>query len=373
MRVALTGANGFLGWHTRCALKARGETDVVCITREVMENETELDEALRGADAVLHLAGVNRAEDAALRDENAAAAARLTASLDRVGATPTIVYANSIQSGNGTPFGDGKQAASDQLAAWSRSAGAVVADVRLPNLFGEHGRPHYNSVVATFCDALVRGEKPTILEDRALPLLHVQDAVDLMLEVAGNQRGGIHRPEGRLMQVSSLLEQLRGFHHLYEAGDIPNVAASFDRALFNTYRSFCFPDHFPIRPVSRTDERGHLIECLRAHGGEAQVFCSWTQPAQSRGQHFHLRKIERFQVLQGTAEIALRRLFHRTVTRFAVSGDEPAIIDMPTMWTHGITNTGAGELTTLFWTDEVLNPDIADTHREEVELRAVEA
>ena len=48
-------------------------------------------------------------------------------------------------------------------------------------------------------------------------------------------------------------------------------------------------------------------------------------------------------VLSGTAEIRLRRLFHDEVIRFPVSGDEPAIVDMPTMWAHSITNTGDSE------------------------------
>ena len=39
---------------------------------------------------------------------------------------------------------------------------------------------------------------------------------------------------------------------------------------------------------------------------------------------------------------------------------------MPTMWAHNITNTGDAELTTLFWTHELFNPDAADTYAEPV-------
>jgi len=183
MRVAVTGAEGFLGWHLRCALKARGHA-ILPIGRNETADATKLDVALVGADAVLHLAGVNLADADALRTENLVVAQELTASLDRLGLRPPLVYANSIQSGNGTPFGDGKQAAAEHLASWGRSSGAAVADMRLPNLFGEHGRPHYNSVVATFCHELARGGEPTIVEDREISLLHAQDAVDEMLGMA---------------------------------------------------------------------------------------------------------------------------------------------------------------------------------------------
>jgi UDP-2-acetamido-2,6-beta-L-arabino-hexul-4-ose reductase len=73
-------------------------------------------------------------------------------------------------------------------------------------------------------------------------------------------------------------------------------------------------------------------------------------------------------VLDGTGVIALRRLFDDTIVRFEVSGETPAIIDMPTMWTHSITNVGTDELLTLFWADEMLDPGYPDTYPEHVEL-----
>jgi len=373
VRIALTGADGFLGWHSRCALKARGTFDVVAIDRDIMADHRRLSAALEGVDAVLHLAGANRGDSDALRGVNLSLAQELTASLDRAGVRPVVIYANSIQSENGTPFGDGKQAAADHLLSWSQASGAPVADVHLPNLFGEHGRPHYNSVVATFCHELARDGEPTIQEDREIPLLHVQDAVDDMLALTEGGLSRIVTPIGRPMTVSALLGRLRGFRDLYTSGDIPDLVDPFDLALFNTYRSFCFPDHFPIHPPLRSDTRGDLFECVRGHGGQTQVFCSSTNSGFTRGEHFHLRKVERFLVLRGTAEIALRRLFDHKIIRFEVTGERPAIVDMPTLWAHSITNTGLDELMTLFWAHKILDPQNSDTFPDRVELEAVPA
>lgn len=363
MRVAVTGADGFLGWHARCALKARGDQTVV-IGREVAGDAARLRAAVQDLDAVLHLAGVNRAGADALRADNVGLARRLTAALDRSGGRPAVVYANSIQSGNGTPFGDGKQAAAEHLSAWGATNGVSVVDVRLPNLFGEHGRPHYNSVVSTFCYQLASGVAPAINEDREIPLLHVQGAVREMLDLAEGSHHGVVRPPGRPTKVSAVLERLTEFRDHYAVGNIPNVTDPFNLALFNTYRSYCFPDHFPIHPPLRADNRGHLFECVRGHGGQTQVFCSTSHPGITRGEHYHLGKVERFLVLRGRAEIALRRLFDDAVITFIVSGGQPAIIDMPTMWTHSITNIGDDELMTLFWAHELLDPDHPDTYPE---------
>lgn len=103
------------------------------------------------------------------------------------------------------------------------------------------------------------------------------------------------------------------------------------------------------------------------------MFSSSTKPGFTRGDHFHLRKLERFLVLRGTAEITLRRLFDDNVIRFEVTGECPAIVDMPTLWTHSITNTGTDELITLFWANELLDPQNPDTFPEHVKLTEVSA
>lgn len=365
MRVAITGSDGFLGWHTRCALKARGD-EVVEILRPDLQDPVRLAKRLRGVDLVLHLAGVNRGEPEVLRRQNTELAHQLTAGVDRCGTQPRVIYADSIQAGNGTPFGDGKQAAAEHFRQWSRSSGTVFGDVLLPNLFGEHGRPHYNSIVATFAHQLTTNGRPSVVNDKEIPFLHVQDAIDQMLELAGITRTVVIGPKGRRTLVSEMLALLTKFHGIYENGDIPDLSDPFHLALFNTYRSFNFPDHFPIRPIIREDDRGSLFECVRERGGQAHVFCSSSHPGVVRGEHFHRRKVERFLVLKGTAVINLRKLFTNRVFSFEVSGDEPAIIDMPTLWAHSITNTGSSELLTLFWASEILDPQQPDTYPESV-------
>ena len=125
-------------------------------------------------------------------------------------------------------------------------------------------------------------------------------------------------------------------------GEIPALPSRFHVDLFNTYRSYRFPDHYPLKPKTNSDERGTLFEAVRVHGSTGQTFLSTTRPGFSRGDHYHLSKIERFCVLRGQARISLRKILDDKVIHFDVSGDEPAIVDMPTMWVHNITNVGDG-------------------------------
>jgi UDP-2-acetamido-2,6-beta-L-arabino-hexul-4-ose reductase len=361
MRILLTGAAGFLGWHTRARLRALTDHEVVAVDRDEWP---DLAEHARSDDAVIHVAGVNRGPDAEVERGNIDLAKDLLDALRASGSTPRIVYANSIQDGNGTPYGNGKVAARHLLADFAADLGTTFVDVRLPNLFGEHGLPHYNSFVATFAHAVVSGEVPQIV-NRSVDLLHVQGAAQSLIEGLTTSEGQLE-PIGTPTTVLTVYDTLLEANRLYTGGDIPPLLTDLDTDLFNTLRAARFPAHYPIALTPRTDNRGSLVEVVRAHGGQGQTFVSTTKPGITRGEHFHLRKIERFVVLRGEARISLRRLFSDDVVSFDVDGNSPAIVDMPTMWVHNITNTGSGELTTLFWANELFDPTAPDTFPETV-------
>lgn len=363
MRVAMTGADGFLGWHTRAALRERG-LDARGVPVGSGFDPAAADDALSGASRLIHLAGVNRSTDDEVCDGNLLFAEQMADALRRSDAPPSVVvYSNSIQAGNGTVYGDAKARAADVLAAAAADLGLEFIDLKLPNLFGEHGRPFYNAVTATFCHILAEGGQPTVEADKELTLLHAQNAADLLIGyVDPADQGGLEVHES----VSGLLGRLSRMARVYCSGEIPDVADAFDRDLFNTYRSYTFESQTPIRLTRHADSRGSFFEIIRSHGGTGQSSFSTTVPGITRGDHFHRRKVERFTVLSGQGTIALRRLFTDRVFEFAVKGAEPMAVDMPTMWSHKITNTGDQVLYTSFWTNDIFNPSHPDTIAEEV-------
>lgn len=366
-RVAVTGYDGFVGWHVRCAARARWGGDVIGIGIPEFADPDLLDAALADADAVIHLAGVNRADDPnEIARTNPWLAEQLVASLRRLGRAVPVVYGNSIHSEGDAVFGVSKREAARILASWGAETGAPVADVLMPNLFGEHGLPNYNSVVATFCHRLAHGETPSVVDDKELPLLYVGDAADQLLDLVENPRSDQVRLPGRPTWVSDLATRLARIAADYRTGLLPELSDPFTKSLFNTYRAATFPEQHPIRPTPAEDARGRLVEAVKASGGQTQVFYSTTNPGFTRGQHWHRHKVERFLVLAGSGVIRLRRLFTDEVVEFAVTGEQPAIVDMPTFWAHSITNTGTEPLVTLFFADELYDRANPDTIPEEV-------
>lgn len=361
-RVAITGAFGFLGWHTSARFRAVHGVEPLRIGREDFASIDRLRSALTDVDTVIHLAGVNRApSDLVVEQANVEIASTLALALED---RPVhLVYAGSIQEDGDTPYGRGKRRAAEILATLP----GTLAHVLLPNLFGEHGRPGYNSFVATFCEAVARDQQPVVSIDREVPLLHVQDAAEALIDAAMTRGRGQMRPAGAPRLVSHVLSELRVFHELYRhRGDIPDLADAFSIDLFNTYRSYLFPGQFPIFPQVHADLRGELLETSRSHGGQGLTFMSTTRPGRARGDHYHLRRFERFFVVRGEAEVTLRRLLQPEVITFRLSGDAPAFVDMPTLWAHSIRNVGNTDLLTVFWSNQLLDQEHPDQYPEEV-------
>jgi UDP-2-acetamido-2,6-beta-L-arabino-hexul-4-ose reductase len=358
-QVALTGANGFLGWHTRCAARAHGQSSRPIRLGDSFD-ATATREVVGQADVLIHIAGVNRGSAEDIIDGNVSFAHQIGSSLRQTDRSPTVVvFANSIQAGSGTAYGKSKYDAARIVEEAAHAVGAEFRDVILPNLYGEHGRPFYNSVVATFCHLLAEGQQPEIVDDKELVLMHAQDAADLLL---GNTptRGAITHTS----TVGQLLTKLKKFADQYSDGDIPDISNDFDRNLFNTYRSYVSLLRPGVPLLRHADERGSFFEVTRTHGGSGQTSFSTTVPGVTRGEHFHRRKVERFTVLAGQAIVRLRRMFTDEIIEVPARGDLPIAIDMPTLWAHSITNVGNDELFTSFWSNELFDPLSPDTFAE---------
>ena len=195
--------------------------------------------------------------------------------------------------------------------------------------------------------------------------MHAQEVADRILALIKKEQEGEETLNGTLITVTALQRKIRDLSETYRHGVLPRLEDSFDFNLFNTYRSYLFPKQYPMALEDHRDERGNLFEAVKSLAG-SMTFISHTKPGVTRGDHFHLQKIERFLVLSGQARISVRKLFQQEITAFEVSGDRPQFLDIPTLHTHNITNTGTGDLITLFWSYGIFDPVNPDTFKENV-------
>lgn len=371
VRIVITGAGGLIGWHAHvrlhaanCAARFQGKGapyDIVALDHAGFDDDATLSAAVSGAAAVLHFAGVNRAPDDVVEAANPAIARRLIDACRAAGSAPHIVYANSTHAVSNTPYGRSKRIASEVLGAEP----GPYTDMVLPHIFGEGARPHYNNVTATLIAQILAGETPSINPEGRVRLLYAGAAAQVAIDAVVVGEAGRIEPEPRPIAVPDLFAMIKGFHDLYAANLFPDLSDPFDRDLFNTYRAATYPAGWP-RPLRlNTDVRGTLFEAVKGGGG-GQTFLSSTRPSVTRGDHFHLSKVERFLVVQGDAVIRVRKVLSDAVWEYRVSGDAPAPIDMPTLHTHSIENTGDTDLLTLFWTHDLFDPANPDTFADKV-------
>lgn len=370
-KVVVTGARGLIGWHAHarlhaanCAAAFKGDPapyEIVALGHAEFDDDTALTRALTGADAVLHFAGVNRAPDDEVEAANPAIARRLLAHCEEAGVIPHIVYANSTHAASDTPYGRSKRIAGEVIGAFTPR----YSDLVLPHIFGEGARPYYNNVTATFIDKILKGEEITPNPDGKVQLLHAGTAAQAAIDALTQGQSGQIIPAPHPMSVPDLLAKLQGFHDSYSANIYPDLSDPFDVALFNSYRAASYPDGWP-RPLRlNSDPRGTLFEAVKGGGG-GQCFLSTTEPGITRGDHFHLDKVERFLVVQGEAIIRIRKVLSDEVWDYPVSGAAPAPVDMPSLHTHSIENVGKGPLLTLFWTHDLFDPANPDTYADKV-------
>lgn len=364
--VGVTGYRGLLGWQALGFLKSLPNVVIKFADRDAFADAQELEDFVKDCDSIWHFAGMNRGDESEVAQTNLSLTTQLIAALERTESKAHVLFSNSTHIARDTVYGQSKRECAVLLSDWALRAGGLFSNIILPNVFGEAGKPFYNSVVSTFCFQVARGEQTVVHQDAELEQVHAQVVARAFWDAVGEKRQGDFWLPGRKISVLGLLERIRGFHALYGSHIFPDVRDDFDRDLFNTYRSYLYPDRYPTQLTLHTDARGSLFEAVKTYNG-GQTFLSTTKPGITRGNHYHTRKIERFLVISGEAEIKIRRIFDGEVKVFAVSGKQPSYVDIPTLHTHNITNTGPNELVTLFWTHEFFDPESSDTIMEQVQ------
>lgn len=369
MKIGITGMVGFVGSHLRDLLKTKENIEVLPFEDCYYDNADKFIEFARQADVIVHLAGVNRDEPDVVYNKNVELMTKLLEYVDKGGNKPYILFSASTQIEKDNHYGRAKKKGMELLEQWSIKNSASSVSMVVPNVFGDGGRPFYNSVVATFCHQITHNQQPTILNDGDISLIYINDLVSDIYNLIVNRQQGYRieylKPRAQV-KVSKILELLNKYKdYYYGSGMIPDINSDFERDLYNVFITYMDNADWQRNLKLNTDQRGSFVEVFKLQKG-GQVSFSTTKPGITRGNHYHIRKNEKFCVVSGQASIKLRRIGTDKVIEYKVSGDNPSWIEMPIYYTHNISNIGDTELVTLFWINEHFNPEDPDTYYQEV-------
>ncbi len=375
-RIGITGQAGFVGNHLYTTLTLDDTIELIPFDRSCFTNTNALENFVAQCDVIVHLAAMNRHEDAnVIYETNVALVTQLISACKKQLATPHIIFSSSTQEAKDNLYGKSKKEGKEKFTEWAAEGNGKFTSLIIPNVFGPFGKPNYNSVIATFCHKVAHDERPSIINDGEVGLIYINELVQMFIQTAKNRISstttGKNSYEVNIVptykkKVSEILNLLQVYKEEYMGkGIFPNLEDSFEKALFNTFRCYIPVDHYPVKYTKHTDPRGSFVEIARTQTS-GQFSFSTTVPDITRGNHFHTRKAERFAVISGKALIQLRKIGTDEVINYELNGDEPAYVDMPIWHTHNIKNIGKEDLITLFWINEPYNPEDPDTFFEDV-------
>lgn len=363
MRVLITGSSGFIGKNLSVRLSELNGYEVIGFDKE--DSLLDLELKVLQADAIVHLAGVNRPKDVKDFDKgNAELTAKLCEFIAGTERKIPLVVSSSIQAELSNPYGESKRSAELAVQGLAESIGNPVAIYRLPNVFGKWCRPNYNSVVATFCHNIAN-DLPIQISDPAvkLNLVYVDDVVAEFIEVINVMGPGLIkrnvRPEYSI-GLGELAMQIEAFKNCRESLVSEKVGTGLVRALYATYVSYLPPSKFAYEVPKYGDERGIFVEMLKTQdSGQFSFFTA--HPGVTRGGHYHHTKTEKFLVIKGEARFGFRNVLTGEKYEVFTGGDMPKIVETVPGWTHDITNIGHDEMVVMLWANEIFDRQRPDT------------
>jgi UDP-2-acetamido-2,6-beta-L-arabino-hexul-4-ose reductase len=368
--VLITGAEGFIGKNLRASLQQRADVRLLCY--DVDDDPAALNGLLDQADFVYHLAGVNRPQQVEeFKTGNADLTRTIGAYLHGRGKQTPLLVTSSIQAALDNPYGVSKREAEEAVFAYGRDTGAPVYVYRLSNVFGKWCRPNYNSGVATFChnianDLPIQVNDPNVV----MNLVYIDDVVNTFIAALDGrmaQQDAFCQVEPvHIVKLGEIAELIRSFKESRELRSIPDMSDPFTKKLYATYLSYLPTDRFSYPLTMNVDERGSFTEFIKT-SDRGQVSVNISKPGITKGNHWHHTKNEKFLVVSGEGTIRFRRVGGNEIIKYRVSGEKLEVVDIPTGYTHNITNTGTTDLVTVMWCNEMYAPDRPDTFFEAVE------
>jgi len=244
-KIVITGMVGFMGSHLRDRFSREQDVEVPSFEDAWFSQPEKLQDVLAGSDTVVHLAAMNRGDDKEIYATNIELVNKLIKAIDNLNIRPHVIFSSSTQTALDNPYGRSKKEGERILKDWSKRNNVPVTVLTIPNVFGDKGRPFYNSVVATFCHLLTHGGQPQIQVDKEVGLIYINELSEVFWDKVKNLPAGFERVDVKAtatVKVTDILALLNYFKDcFYVKKAVPAFANNFEKNLYNTFLSYAEP------------------------------------------------------------------------------------------------------------------------------------
>ena len=370
VNILITGANGFVGKNLVCELKNKGFNNLFLYD---IDTEIEnLEEYVKKANFVFHLAGVNRPKDVSeFYQGNSDLTKHITDLLAKNNNKAPILISSSVQAKMDNDYGKSKLQAENSIFEHSKNNNSPVFVYRLTGLFGKWSRPNYNSVISTFCHNIANGLEIEVRDrEYTFPVNYIDDVINSFVgclngEVKPKEDNYCYVENEYSVSLGFLADTISSFPKTRENLEICDLSDSLTKKLYSTYLSYLPKDKFSYPLKMNVDNRGSFTEFIRTEN-KGQVSINVSKPHIVKGNHWHHSKNEKFLVVKGNGVIRFRKIDEDEIIEYFVSGDKLEVVDIPVGYTHNIENLGDEDMVTVMWVNEPFDKEKPDTYYVEV-------
>lgn len=188
MKIAITGADGFLGKAVVKQLKLR-KIDYSTLNRKKhnLLKPNSLKSLVSGKDTIIHLAAINKGENVDIIRTNVLGTVSLLEAISKYAPGARIIFSSSFQVylRDGL-YGLSKRAGEDLIVEYAKKSNLQGIILRISNIYGPGGKPFYNSVIATFAHLIKKGEQIKVNGDGSSKrdFIFVSDVAEAIVKAA---------------------------------------------------------------------------------------------------------------------------------------------------------------------------------------------
>jgi UDP-2-acetamido-2,6-beta-L-arabino-hexul-4-ose reductase len=360
MNVLIIGSNGFVAKNLVVRLKYLDFNLIYHLKSHGLES---LKKKILKSNIIFYLAGVNRVTNDKEYEKNIELTKEIVNILKNTKKKIKIIFSSSTQISKKNSYSYSKKKSEQILLSISKKKNIKLIIFRLPNVFGKWAKPHYNSVVATFCHQLTRGKKISIYSNQKLILLYIDDLIDEFLSLIRERKSNILREPKNTFQITvkELVIILRNFKDAV-IGTNFEFSNKIIKNLYSTYLSYLPNSKITHNLKLNKDIRGNFIELFKSkHSGQISYFS--IKPSKIRGNHFHNTKTEKFLLLSGVVRVNFINISDNKKFSIKVSENNPKIFITKPGYVHNIVNISKKDAKFIVWSNEIFDKNKPDTYK----------
>ena len=362
INIVITGANGFIGKNLLLALKENDYFNVHKIVKNSKNNYIK--KILKKSEFIFHLAGENRPKNKSFfKKNNEEFTKKICNFLFKNNIKSTIVFASSTQVSLNNNYGQSKNKTEKIILKHQKRNMSKVCILRLTNVFGKLSRPNYNSFVATICYSVANNKK-YFIEKNKLNLIYIDDLINKFIRLLKYQNIKTYEKIAPVYKVNTLKVQylINRFNLMENNYFVDDLGHGFVKKLYSTFLSFVPKNRWSHKVKVFEDPRGKFIEFIKTKkSGQISVFS--INVGNSRGDHYHHTKTEKFLIIQGKVKVYFRNIVTNKKHSIYINSNSNKIFNTIPGWVHSIKNIGNNRVIGIVWANEFFNIKRPDTIR----------